>query len=398
MATDPATAYPFTFLPNWQESVRVQREYRTTIWRSRSRREQRRALRQSPRISFSFALTLATDARREFRALMDGALNKPMLVPDWSRSITLAAPAAQTASTIAVSSAPSWLVDGRALFLYDGTNRPTPIYVDTVAGTTVTLSSPLAAAWVAGSQILAGCVGFINGGVSPDAVTNTLSTVSIDFAVEPGSEPAPSPAAAVTVFNGLEVCPLTANWRDGYRNAIDWSAEIVDNGYGQIAYGFPVDFPVETRRFTVTAGDAAAIGSIIDFFDRVAGQRDEFYMPSGEADLVPAAPLTAGTATLTVAGTDTAIHYGDSTVYTAIQVLLKNGTVLHRTVTGIATASGNSVLTLGANWPSTVATDDMTMISWMPVRRFATDTQTIDLITETVAETDIVTLALETLP
>lgn len=393
-----ATAYPFTFLPNWQEPVRIRREYRTSIWRSRSRREQRRALRQTPRLSFSFQLTLNGDTRREFRALMDGALNKPMLVPDWSRSITLAAPAAETASTITVSSALAWLVDGRGLFLYDGQNRPTPIYVDTVVGTTVTLASPLTAAWPAGSQILAGCVGFINGGVSPDAVTNTLSTVSIDFDVQPGTEPAPAPAAAGATFNGLEVCPLTANWRDGYRNALEWSAEFVDNGYGPIAYGFPVDFPTETRRFTVTAGNVAAIATVVDFFDRMAGQRDEFYMPSGEADLIPVAALTGGTATLTVAGTDTATHYADSTVYTAIRVLLNDGTVLYRTVAGIAAAGDNSVLTLGANWPSSITPADVTMISWMPVRRFASDTQTIDLITETVAESDIVTLALETLP
>lgn len=395
MATDPTTAFVWSFLPNWSSPFRVAREYRTTVWQSRSAREQRRALRQTPRRTFNFNAVFTGTTRREFRGLMAKAQNKPIVMPDWSRRTTLAANAAETAISFTVTAVPGWLVGGRAIFLFDGKNRPTVAYVSTVVGTTVTITSPLTSAWVAGSDVLPGPVGFIAAETRIGAATDSVTTSSLQFAVEATSEPAESPAAASTTFNGREVCLLPVNWRDGLDITLAWAAEQVDFGHGATEYSFPVDFQSGTRRALFTAGSRAEAAVLDDFFDRMKGQRGEFYLPSGEDDMTPAAALTSGTATLTVEGTDTALDYDGSTVHGAICVTLNDGTNLYRTVTDIVTNSGNSVLTLGSNWTTTIPVASVARISWMPVCRFASDTLVVEWVTDSVAEADLAMRFLE---
>lgn len=397
MTTDPSTAYVWSFLPNWAEPFRVIREYKTTVWASRSGKEQRRALRTTPRLTFEFDGLFNGDRRREFRGLMAKAQNKPMVMPDWSRRIELAGATAETATSFTVTSVPGWLVDGRALFLYNGADRPTVVYVSTVVGTTVTITSPLAEAWAAGSEVLPGCVGFMGPNTALKAYTDDVSAGSFVFAVEPTSEPEVVPPAASVTFNGREVCLIPPNWRDALGLTLSWAPEIVDFDHGAIEYGFPIHFQSGTRKALFSSGSRDDTQDLVDFVDRMKGQRGEFYLPSDESDLAPISSLTSGTASMTVAGTDTALNYDASTVYAAICVLLTDGTRLYNTVTSIGTSAGNSVFVLGSNWASTVTVAEIARVSWMPAYRLASDAISIDFLTDAAAEAELAVRVLEDL-
>lgn len=396
MPTDPADAFVWSFLPNWRQPFRVTREYRTDVAKSRSGKEQRRSLRTTPRRAFDYQTVAQDDRRRDLSGLLVHAQNKPFIMPDWSRRAALASSVAETGTVLALDSEPSWIVAGRALFLFDGVTL-TAVFVDSIAGTDVTLTAPLDQAWGAGTVVLPGPVGLLANDVRMRSITDSLATVAVRFDVEPASEPEEAPAAASTSFNGREVCLLQPNWGDGLDNTYIWPPERVDFGRGAISYCMPVDFPSRLRRASFVAANVTEARAIDDLFDRMKGQRGEFYLPTGENDLPPAAALTSGTATLRVAGTGTADYYAGSTVFKAICVTLVDGTRLFRTVTSIATDAGDSVITCGSNWSSTIAADAVRLISWMPVWRFASDSLTTEWTTDSVAQADLTLRMLEDL-
>lgn len=398
MPTDPATAFVWSFLPNWRESFKVDREYRTDTIVSRSRREQRRALRTTPRRAFDYETTLGGAELREFNGLMAYAQNKPFIMPDWSRRSTLSVTAAAAATTLTFAVRPAWVAAGHAVFLYDRASRPTAVQVLSVAGNVATLTLPLAAGWPAGTTVLPGPVGFIAAETAKKRLTSSVAVIPTRFAVEPTSEPAETPPAAAVSFNGREVCLLKPNWGDGLDTSLSWAPEITDFQRGAIAYTLPFLFPVETVRAGFLAASAAEGRTIEQLFDRMKGRRGEFYMPSGENDLPPITGLTGGAATLRVAGTNTASHYAASPVYAAVCVALGDGSQIYRKVAGIAIDGGNSVITLTATWGASVALGNIVRVSWMPVWRFASDLLTMEWITDSVARAELIMQMLEDLP
>ena len=398
MPTNPATAFAWPFVPNWRAPFAVTREYRTDTINTRSRREQRRALRTTPRRAFEFEVLLHSADLREFNGLMALAQNKPFIMADWSRRAELSVAAILGGATLTFAAIPGWIVAGRALFLYDGAARPQPVIVASVAGNVATLTVALLGGWAAGSTVLPGAVGFLSPETTKQRVTSAVATVAVQFSVESASEPATAPPAPAVVFNGREVCLARHNWDEGASVTLNWGAEIVDFQRGAIAYAQPFTFPLETARASFLAATVAEARAFEDLFDRMKGQRGEFYLPSGENDLPPKLGLTGGSATLRIAGTNTALHYNGSAVYVAICVTLRDGSQIYRSVSGIAIDGVDSVVTVTAPWSATVALASIARIAWMPVWRFGSDAMTMEWVTGSVAQLDMALQMLEDLP
>lgn len=398
MATDPATAYVWPFVPNWRAPFAVTREYRTDTINTRSRREQRRALRTTPRRAFDFEILLNGPELREFNGLMASAQDKPFVMADWSRRAELSAAVSTGGSALTFAAIPGWIVAGRALFLYDTAARPQSVIVASVAGNVATLSFPLLQSWSAGATVLPGTVGFLSPETAKKRITSGVATVAVQFSVEPASEPIETPPVAPVSFNGREVCVARPNWADGIDATLTWGAELVDFQRGALAYTLPFAFPLQTQRVSFLAVNVAEARGFEQMFDRMKGQRGEFYLATGENDLPPKLGLSAGTATLRIAGTETADHYAGSSVYGALCVTLRNGTQIYRAISGITIDGPDSVVTLTANWAAAVALSAISRISWMPVWRFGSDAMTLEWITDEVAQFDMSLQMLEDLP
>lgn len=398
MAINPATATPWPFVPNWRGPFAVTREYRTDTINSRSRREQRRALRTTPRREFEFEVLLHGADLREFNGLMASAQSKPFIMADWSRRALLSVAANIGGITLTFAAIPGWIVAGRALFLYNTVTRPQAVIVASVAGNVATLSAVLAANWRVGTTVLPGATGFLSPETTKERVTTSVGTADVLFSVEPTSEPAEVSPSPAVVFNGREVCLARHNWVEGASTTLNWGAEIVDFQRGAIAYTLPFTFPLETARASFLAASVAEAREFEHLFNRMKGQRGEFYLPSGENDLPPKLGLTGGSATLRVAGTNTALHYNDSAVYAAICVTLRDGSQIYRSVSGIVIDGVDSVLTVTAPWSASAALDSIARIAWMPVWRFASDTMTMEWVTDSVAQINMTLQMLEDLP
>ena len=114
-------------------------------------------------------------------------------------------------------------------------------------------------------------------------------------------------------------------------------------------------------------------------------------------DLPLKADVASAATSFRVAGTETAVAYDDDTVFKAVAVILNTGASLFLGVNSITQDCGDSVVHLADAFPHAVAVEDVVMISWMPVWRFASDGMSIDWLTDAVTRFQLSLLTLEDL-
>lgn len=373
----------------------VRREYRTEIFTSRSGREQRRALRQTPRKRIAFDVSLIGDDWRNFRRSMVRDLRRKLISYEAPRFATLAAEMAG-GDECEVTAAAAWLRAGQAIMLIDDA-RMAHRTIRSVVGTTVTFTGSGLDTWPAGTKLHAALDGRLAADVATAVRYRHVTDVQVSFEATPGSELEPLQGTAAATFNDREVLLSRPNVWMPVEVLHEQLREAVDYGHGTIATFHPVTFTAQVRQGAYYALGLEAADALQAFFDRMKGQRGEFYMPSFEDDLPLAAIAGSGTTSLTVTGTDVAEIFAGSTVYEAIAVFLTDGTVLYNRVTDIEESAGNSLLTVATAWGQDIAPAGVTRISWMPVWRLASDIMEIEWDFDTLARTSLAMRMLEDL-
>jgi hypothetical protein len=391
---------PFT--PNWRKAYQIDYQFKTDIFTSRSGKEQRRALRTSPRKTISFEATPTGDQVRRFRELMASWHNNVIVLPEIPRQSSLSAPL--LAGDVLVSlpeDAPSWAIAGESVILAHRGRYETRL-ISTVSGAQITLAGVSALDWPAGTKIHPMVSGRLAASIGGNMATNTAAIVPVEMEVTPGSETVLPIPPAPSVFNGRELFTMKPNWsslpdvtHEAYRDEVDF-------GHGRTAIFTPVNFNTQIRQLTFTSKSYSEMGSIRENFERMRGQRGEFYMDTGEPDVLPGTLSPAGTNSIRVAGPDFAEAYAGSSVHRAVAVHFRDGTVQRNVVSDIYEvddADGlDSVLQVVDTWAQDVSQSNVKMVSWLLVWRHATDTLTIEWLTDTVGRCQLTLRSLEDLP
>ena len=384
--------------PNWREPYNVNHEFRTDIIQSRTKREQRNALRAEPRKSLSFTVTCTKDRYRTLqRSLAAGsAQGESWYVPEVTEGVAVDAAAAAGQSTISPVSVPFWMAAGRPVVIMFGTRHELAV-IDHLSGGNLVMEDNFTTAWPLGTKIAPARTAYVAVEVSGENATNNTIELTVNFSVEVGLDLEETPAAAAVTFNGREVLLKKPNWKEAVADTFRSARESIDYGQGRMAHFLPATFPTTMRKAAFLNRTALEAEALRQFFLRMKGQQGEFYMPSGTQDIVPSAQLTSGQATMTIAGTAFAEAYEDDTVHRAVAVVLTNGTTLYRVVDTIAVVSGNSRITFTANWPSTIPVASIVMVSWMPAWRLSSDLLTFEWLTDAVAQVAITMQTVEDL-
>lgn len=394
------TIWPFE--PDWRDKdYRVAYEFLTGITRSSNGKEQRRALRTSPRKSIDHSVLL-NDARfRQFKDLMWGAQDDILVLPELTRFTETTVATEISDTDMVFTSVPSWLVPGAAvtvgaLGVFEGR------LVDSVDGDVVTFQDPSTMAWAVGARLYPALTGYLATELSTPRVTNAVAQLDMRFAVDPGSEPLIAPPAAAVTFNGREVFLKKPNWAAAVDVATGHEADTLDYGTGPVLQYSAVAFGYNVKKATYVNRNTEQAQAIVDFFFRMKGQQGEFYMPTWEYDFQPKVAASSGSSTMRVAGTAFADSYEGSTVHKAMFVQKLDGTVLLRKVLSVAPISdggGNdSLITIEGTWSATISQATIVMCGWMPVWRLASDTLVMEWLTDTVAQTQLAVRTLEDLP
>lgn len=366
--------------PNWRDPYRVTYSFATEIIVSKSGREQRRARRSTPRKTMEF-LVLGDGPRWPMLAATLVKNQGPLLYMPEYPGVQASGTMAAAGHTLPVAEVPDWAVAGAKVALVEGDRVLERTISSTVGGLTFVEAAP--SAWGKGTRAAPLRQGRIPPSVQVMQHIPSIAEATIQFDVDPASEPAREPVAAETTFNGREVFVEIANWGSPRDVTFSHPYSPVDYGRGKIKVFQPVPFSSEIRTADYLATTQAEAYRLIDFFHRHKGRRGEFYCPSDSADIQLAD--STSNAFLFVDGTLTAEAYGASAAHKAVSFRLKDGTRFYRTVVAVTAQGAQSRIQLNAAVPGVLNPDEVEVISWMPVLRNATDDLTVEWVTDQVA-------------
>ncbi|MDH3233769.1 MAG: hypothetical protein OEQ29_09575 [Alphaproteobacteria bacterium] len=384
-----ATLWPFG--PNLQLApFRVQREYRTDIITSRNGKEQRRALRATPRKKIEFTIVVSNDCRRSFDDFMVDGQRLQLAMADRPRFITLPSGVGAGSDNIIVALVPTWIIVGSELILVDKARQGirTINSIDAVTGgTKITFDENEALSWPSGTRLHPSLNGYLDVAIrTPKPARRETADVAVAYHVDPGFEPPEDVGAATAEFDGRELFLLRpVSWQPVNLRRIQDAAS-VDYGFGRRQRFFPIGFSSRLWQAAYSGCDFATSDALRQFFDRHRGQWQEFFMPTWDQDLIPTAGIASAGTTLTVEGVSVASIYNSSTVYRAVAVRLKSGAWITKKIASIVAASGDvSTINVTSAWGQTVALDEISFVSWLPLWRFASDILTTEWRRENVA-------------
>ena len=427
----------FHLIPNWTEAVVETYEFRTTVFTSRSGKEQRVAERKLPRRTVGFTTSLWGDGLRAFQALLHERGAQTITIPDPARYAAVLAQDATVGSLfIVIQGAPPWLAPNMPLSLSD-INRTEFRGGSIIANvgafsvdfdsddfdvnkrTRITLTSPLARTWPKGTSVRPVIEGRLPPEVDLDYRNDSVAESEIKINVLPPSQVPDFGGVEPTTFNGRQVLLTAPNWtqRPSVTNATPY--EVVDYGRGVTEAYLPVAFYTRTTQFNYLGRTRDKLADLISLFVAMRGRQGEFYCPSWVSDMEPASGMPSEATTLAIHGTLVHATYADSTVNRAVGIRLSDGRWIFRTISSmsVTTEAGggefnddyNDDFDIGADagmftllhFDEAIGEDiylrQITMVCWVNVCRFASDTLTISWSNDDVGQVTTQVMTLESL-
>lgn len=429
-------------IPNWSAGVRETYEYKTTVFTSESGKEQRTALRMTPRRKVEFTALLRDKALRRFQGVLHNRGAQILTIPDPAREgAILVRPAAAGDTVLYLNQAPYWLAVGVDIGIstldatgqYDTSGGSVASvgafsfdFSDdydiggTDYGATLTLTQPLAEDWPAGAEVRPIISGRLPTSVTLSHETAALANVGVSFDVRVPSEVSFLYAEEGLKFRNREVLLAEPNWLSPPSVTYSTPFSTSDYGRGITATFLPVDFYTRTTQFLFSGqSDETDIMQVLGAFVRAKGRRGEFAMPSWTADMLPAGPIVMGS-NLIVQGRQIADDYLTSDVNRAVAVLTAQGNWILRWITSAEVVTWNTSGSFGPGFgegfegspdgsdlftrlqvspafTANVYQSDILMICWLNVCRFASDTLTVEWLTDGVATITVNIQTLEAL-
>lgn len=384
--------------PNWRGGVKDSYEYLTTIFQTDDGHEQRSAERINARRSVEFEALVNGDRLRALRGALDARSDFILNIPEPVAILARVAVYAPLGATSVQFNAPiAASMIGRRVTIQSGA---TAFFaqIANVTGSTVTFTAPIEREAQIGAVLRDTIICRMGKSVKVKYVTDDAAVVPMVLYQNPGEKNAVPAAAAYQSFKGREVLIEKPNWASEPEVEIVGEYEVADFDRGIIKTYSPIDFVSRITQFTYSGRSADKINRLAAFFHRQMGRLNEFYCPSWTSDLRITAPIVSGVNKITVAGREVSDFYSTSTVDRAVAILLPGGVWKFLTIASITTNGITSEITTADNINFAVALGGEIGIYWLNVCRFATDTMTVQWITDEVAQTVFQITTLEALP
>ena len=394
-----AEVWPFR--PDFASPWRVSYEFKTEVITSRSGVEQRRALRIRPRKTIEFKATTKGDSFIDLKRMLTRWQNGRFILPEISRKIAVTTDIASGTSVIPVSEVPFWAVAGRDIIIqrpispYKWEQSVHGIQSVNVGTNTITITNATDFDWTAGTAVHPALLCLMEPETSLTSITSTVGEINVRFSVDPTYEPNPINPTTFTTFDGREVITKSPNWSSNPVTDFIYPYEQVDFGRGAIETIRPILFSTQSRRMTYLSRTSADAEEMLAQFMRAKGQRSEFFTDSGEPDIIPSVETPAGNNIIRVAGRDVFDTYANDTVHKALLFKMVDGTNHYTKVQSITLDGSDSLITVVSAVGQTVSSSTIVRISWVRLSRHATDSLSLEWVTESVAQTQLTMRTLE---
>lgn len=383
-------------VPNWQNGVRDTYEFKTDVFTTRDGSEQRRSERVQPRRSIEAAIMLDGDRMRTFADALHLARDGKVEISDFSAdSAILVETVANGGTVLKLDRIPAWLHGSMNCALLTG-RKARKITVDFVSGNQVVLTAGVAGAVGEGATLLSLVPASLQTTNTLSVYTTSVATSAIKLDVEPGTivrlaDALPfdgGPTGETTqvfgpaaLFYGRYVLLRKPNYVQQPQIAFNFAFEKVDYGRGITKTYTPVPLLSRTLTATYMGMSHADVMAMLDVFVRARGRAAEIYVPTWGNDL-PAIKSMSGS-NIRFAGTDFYDAYHADPAYRAILIRTLDGNLIPHEISGMQIDSGDTLL--ATETPIGATADQIDTISWMFVARFASDSLTIQWVTNGVA-------------
>lgn len=389
--------------PNWKAEYRVTRTYKTEVIVSRGGKEQRRAMRRTPRKTVEFTSHFTSDDARRFDAFMIYHQGFPFYVPDlvqWTRTTT---DLSGGGLTVTLEKVPDWVQLGVVAILASppmvGVEpRMAAVVVDKISGNTIDLKAQTSDGqpYPAGSRFHFAMYCYFSSEQGSRRLTSTVAEIGFSLEVVPGSEPPPwHPPQPDFLWYGQEVMPLRPNWAKPIDGTFTSPVEKIDYGQGLMNVFNPVQFNGRTFKFAYVGRNIEQVDQMLAFFERMKGRQGVFWSPTWQADMV-LDPRTVPGKIIYVKGTEIADYMAQDSVHRHISVQSRaDRSISFHHIEGIARADDHTTGIVLTEAVDQTWINNAGQISWLLLCRLVTDVLTTSYLTDTVAQFELTVMSLQ---
>ncbi len=367
---------PFTYRPNYKNPIVETLEWRTDVMRSFSGKEQRRALRQSPRRGFEFGVQIKGFQTQKWQNLMWGWQSQSFCLPVWTDHTTLLSDVTPGASTISCNTAYRTFAPSSFLMFYSSASLFEVVEVLNVTAGVITLKAPTTKAWSAGDMVYPCVLAHLPSEVNVQRVTSDLLIANCTFATSPDNTFDNIPTtAAPTTYDGLEVVTVQPNWVNGLGQNLTDVFQQIDVGVGQIRWLERELNPSKLLPYSWLLNGREAIAEFRAFLGRQSGKLKTCWVPSWTDDFTAILQISAASKNFPVLENDFTRLVGINPAYDRIMIRTKSGLTFYRRITAF-TQSGDGVnpaLVLDSALGVALTASDILAIHMLHRCRFATD-------------------------
>lgn len=369
--------YLWTFTPNWEEPVGERLSWLTDVLSSRTGAEQRRALRLSPRRSFSASVVAHGAERTLFDLWVNTRAGSSLALPIWPDVQLLDAQLMAGALAVDCRTAGfDFTEGGMAALLGSGAHDAELVAVDAVTPSGVVLAAGTQRTWPTGTRLYPVRVARFAEMPTVTRKTDELLTAEVSFAL---MEPCDWPAQLPTdLYRGAPVFNRHPDETKDLTLGYERLSQVLDNSVGLplVTDTAGWSFCVQQHRFVVHGrSDQTALRSLLY---GLRGRQRACWLPTHAADFVP---LATNGASLTVLRCGYADLAAMAPGRRDLRIELTNGIALHRRITAAVAIDDTEVLTLDGGALG-VAASSIARVSFMRLMRLATDEVEIEHITD----------------
>ena len=348
-------------------------EWLTDVLESDNGTEQRRRSRETPRRSFEYDFLLDERDRRAAENALYSAQASEILVPVWMDAESLESAASAAATTLPVTPDTRDYTAGNSIALIsagDPQNHEIAV-IDTVGGSSITLTAGLAATWPAGTILVPLRPARLSDAISLARFTGASAYGRTRFACTDTSSYA---SASESTYRSYPVMTRRPNWSTDIGQDYQRKTRRVDSGIGAPSVTDFWSGPALLQRHTWLCDGRSEIDTLRQWLFARSGRLTAFWEPSWSIDLVPVATIGSGDTTIDVEHCGYSTHVAQALGRRDIRIETNAGTVYYRRISASAEVDATTErLTISSALGAAVEVADVYSISYLRLARLDAD-------------------------
>lgn len=358
-------------------------EWLTDIIPAHKGKEQRIALRSSPRrgIRYSFILENEDERRRQYRRWYK-SMGSRIVLPFYQYSTRLTASSASGTSQLYFDPANTDLREGEFAILYRArTDEGFLVKLGALAVDGAALDTPLTFDATT-DMVIAPCFTsrlLDRTGLSMYSVTGEISIQAEVMDTRPLFS-RPGSTAVISSFDGYNVLDRRPVVVGETPELFDRNYEVMDNktGLQESYYSWPHPAVGGSKQWRIRRRvNPVEMDWWRDFLAAAEGQQNPFLMPTWFEDLVAAEAPATGSSSLLLQASDYASLYHPYETYKRLQIETAAGTIWKKVLTATDNPDGTATLELDTPFGPNPEDVIINRISFLNLTRFASDTVTL---------------------